>query len=79
MRRLAMPLAPLVLGFLLGPMFEQALRQSIALSGSPTIFFTRPIAFSLIVAAVLVLGFTIVLRHRSRTVSDLIKDSATET
>ena len=79
MRRLAMPLAPLVLGFLLGPMFEQALRQSIALTGSPAIFFTRPIAFSLIVAAVLVLGFTIVLRRRSRTVSDLIKDSATET
>jgi putative tricarboxylic transport membrane protein len=79
MRRLAMPLAPLVLGFLLGPMFEQALRQSIALAGTPMIFFSRPISAGLIVAAVLVLGFTMVLRHRSRAVSGLIKDSATET
>jgi putative tricarboxylic transport membrane protein len=78
MRRLAMPLAPLVLGFLLGPMFEQALRQSIAMAGTPAIFVTRPIAFSLIVAAVLVLGFTVVLRRRSRAVSGLIRDSATE-
>lgn len=79
MRRLAMPLAPLVLGFLLGPMFEQALRQSIAMAGTPMIFFSRPISFGLIVAAVLVLGFTVTLRRRSRAVSDIMKESATET
>jgi putative tricarboxylic transport membrane protein len=78
MRRLALPLAPLVLGFLLGPMFEQALRQSIALTGSPMIFVTRPIPLALIVAAVLVLGFTMALRRRSRMAADLMKDSASE-
>ena len=78
MRRLALPLAPLVLGFLLGPMFEQALRQSIALTGSPMIFLTRPIPLALIIAAGLVLGFTMVLRRRSRMASDLMKGSASE-
>lgn len=37
--------APLVLAFILGPMFENAFRQSLIISGSnPMIFFTRPIA-----------------------------------
>jgi putative tricarboxylic transport membrane protein len=36
--------APMLLAFVLGPMMEQALRQSLGLSyGSFTIFFTRPI------------------------------------
>jgi putative tricarboxylic transport membrane protein len=78
MRRLSLPLAPLVLGFMLGPMFEQALRQSIALTGSPMIFVTRPISLGLIIAAVLVLIFTVVLRRRSRAVSTLMTDSASE-
>ncbi len=37
--------APFVLAFVLGPMFENALRQSLIISGgSPFIFFKRPIA-----------------------------------
>ena len=78
MRRLALPLAPLVLGFLLGPLFEQSLRQSIAMAGTPAIFFERPISLGLVIAAVLVLAFTILLRRRSRTMSELMKDSASE-
>jgi putative tricarboxylic transport membrane protein len=78
MRRLSMPLAPLVLGFLLGPLFEQSLRQSIALQGTPAIFFTRPIPLALIVCAVLVLGVTLWLRRRSREVSQFIRDSTNE-
>jgi len=78
MRRLSLPLAPLVLGFLLGPMFEQALRQSIALTGTPMIFVTRPIPLALIIAAVLVLAFTVMLRRRSRAASALMADSASE-
>ena len=77
MRRLQMPLAPMVLGFLLGPLFEQSLRQSIALQGTPAIFLTRPIPLALIIGAVLVLGVTLWLR-RSRAVSGLIRDSASE-
>jgi len=78
MRRLEMPVAPLVLGFLLGPLFEQSLRQSIALQGTPAIFFTRPIPLALIASAVLVLGVTLWLRRRSRAVAELIRDSTKE-
>jgi putative tricarboxylic transport membrane protein len=78
MRRLQMPLAPLVLGFLLGPLFEQSLRQSIAMQGTPMIFLTRPIPLVLIIGAVLVLGVTLWLRRRSRAVSSLIRDSVSE-
>ena len=41
--------APLVLAFVLGPMLENALRQSLSMAaGSPLIFLTRPIAVTLI-------------------------------
>ncbi len=57
MRRLAFDATPLVLAFILGPMLEQALRQSLILSrGSFAIFVTRPIAAAFFGAmAVLVL------------------------
>jgi putative tricarboxylic transport membrane protein len=79
LRRLEMPLAVLVLGFLLGPLFEQSLRQSIALEGTPGIFFTRPIPLALITAAVLVLIVTVWLRRRSRAVRGLIRESTNQT
>jgi putative tricarboxylic transport membrane protein len=49
--------APLILGFVLGPMFEVNLRRSLLISqGSFSIFFTRPIALgAIIVCAILVL------------------------
>ena len=37
--------APLVLGFVLGPLMEENLRRSMTISrGDPTIFLTRPIS-----------------------------------
>ena len=46
--------APLVLAYVLGPMLEMSLRQSLTISdGSFTVFFTRPIAAVGIVAAIL--------------------------
>ena len=37
--------APLLLGFVLGPMMEENLRRALLLSrGDPTVFFTRPIS-----------------------------------
>src|SRR3990170_690445 len=48
--------APLILAFVLGPMFETNLRQSLLLSkGSFTIFFTRPIAAVFIGLSILLL------------------------
>jgi putative tricarboxylic transport membrane protein len=44
--------APLMLGFVLGPMMEENLRRAMLLSrGDPTTFFTRPISLGLLIAA----------------------------
>ena len=49
-------LPPLILAFVLGPMFEMELRRSLAISrGSFAIFFTRPIAGSFLFLAFLIL------------------------
>ncbi|MDX2157173.1 MAG: tripartite tricarboxylate transporter permease [Hyphomicrobiaceae bacterium] len=79
MRRLNLPLAPLVLGLLLGPLFEQSLRQSIAVAASPLDIIGRPIPATLMAAAILVMGATVVVRRRSSAVGQLIKDSTNET
>ena len=57
MRKNDWPAPPLILGFILGPMFEQSLRQSISMGG-PLIFFTRsiPLIFLILTAIVLVLS-----------------------
>jgi TctA family transporter len=49
--------APLILGFILGPMMEENLRRAMLLSrGDPTVFFTRPLSLALLLmAAALVL------------------------
>jgi TctA family transporter len=49
--------APLLLGFVLGPMMEENLRRALLLSrGDPTVFFTRPLSLAmLLMAAALVL------------------------
>lgn len=52
--------APLILCFVLGPMFEVNLRRSLLISqGSFSIFFTRPIALIAIVACAVLLLFNI--------------------
>jgi putative tricarboxylic transport membrane protein len=56
MRKFDFDTAPLVLAFLLGPMMEVAMRQSLILSqGSFAIFVTRPIAAACLGIAVLLL------------------------
>jgi putative tricarboxylic transport membrane protein len=52
MKRYDWPAAPMVLGLVLGPLFETALRQSLTLShGSFAIFVTRPISAVLLAVA----------------------------
>jgi len=56
MRKFDFDTAPMVLAFLLGPMMEVAMRQSLILSqGSFAIFVTRPIAAACLAIAVLLL------------------------
>ena len=48
--------APLLLGFVLGPMLEEHLRRAMIISkGDPTVFFTRPLSLALLVLALGVL------------------------
>lgn len=58
MRRFDFPVAPAVIGLILGPLAEQQLRRALAISqGDYTIFVTRPISAALLaVAAVALLG-----------------------
>ena len=49
--------APLLLGFILGPMMEEYLRRALLLSrGDWTVFVTRPLSASLLLAAVILLS-----------------------
>jgi putative tricarboxylic transport membrane protein len=55
MRKLKIPAAPMILTMILGPMMEQALRQSLDMSqGDYAILLTRPLAATLLAMAVLV-------------------------
>src|SRR5262245_22748930 len=54
--KLGCPPAPLLLGFVLGPMMEENLRRAMLVSrGDPSVFLTRPISLGFIVATVLIL------------------------
>ena len=54
MKRYDWPPAPMILGLVLGPMFESSLRQSLTIShGTVDIFFTRPISAALMLCALL--------------------------
>ncbi len=56
MRKIDMPIAPLVLGLILGPFLEKSLRTSLEMSaGDFSIFFTRPLCLTLLVLAGIVL------------------------
>ena len=53
------PLAPLVLGVILGPIAETNLRRALMSDGDWTVFFTRPISALFLAAAVLSVIFSI--------------------
>jgi putative tricarboxylic transport membrane protein len=57
MRRFDFPTAPVVIGMILGPMAEQALRQALTISqGDWTTFLTRPISATIMAVAVIALA-----------------------
>lgn len=59
--------APLILAFVLGPMLEDALRQSLIISeGSPKIFFTRPISGTILGLTILLLLSPLIPRIRKK-------------
>jgi len=68
MARLKCEPAPLLLGFILGPMLEENLRRSLLISdGDVTVFFTRPISATLLaVAGALLLSVMLPTLRRKR-------------
>jgi putative tricarboxylic transport membrane protein len=61
------PVTPLLLCFVLGPMFETSFIQSMAMSsGSFSIFFERPISLTIIILAVLLFTFSLVIIRRTK-------------
>ncbi|WP_112874244.1 tripartite tricarboxylate transporter permease [Paracoccus endophyticus] len=59
--------APLLLGFVLGPLLEENLRRAMILSrGDPTTFVTRPISLGLLLASLAVLALVFLPQIRKR-------------
>ncbi|BCH27739.1 tripartite tricarboxylate transporter permease [Mesorhizobium sp. L-8-3] len=68
MARLSFPPAPLLLGFILGPMLEENLRRAMLLyDGDLTIFFTRPLSAVFMVATLALLAIPAVAALRRAT------------
>ncbi|MGH8869918.1 MAG: tripartite tricarboxylate transporter permease [Actinomycetes bacterium] len=66
MRKTDFPTAPLVLAFVLGPLFEQSMRRSLVISqGDPTIFLTRPWAVVFLVLTALLFVGPVITRRRA--------------
>lgn len=68
--KLDIPCAPLVLGFILGPIMESNLRRGLLLSGGNIFtFFTRPISAAFLILTIILLLFPLIMskaRHRKK-------------
>jgi putative tricarboxylic transport membrane protein len=67
MNKFDYPSAPLILALVLGPMFEESLRQSLILSGgSALIFVSHPISAILVVISIALLVSPVIFRKRGQ-------------
>ncbi|MEM1284127.1 MAG: tripartite tricarboxylate transporter permease [Pseudomonadota bacterium] len=76
LRQMNYPMAPLVLGIILGALLDKSLRRGLTLSdGDLTPFFTRPISatFVIIIALSIALGIPAVRRAISRALDSLLR------
>jgi len=65
--------APLLLGFVLGPLMEENLRRAMLISrGDPTVFFTRPISlgFMCVTAFILIIMILPAVRAKREQITD---------
>jgi putative tricarboxylic transport membrane protein len=73
------PVVPLILCFILGPLLEESLLQSMAMSaGDPAIFFERPISLGLLLLAVLLFGISLKLMRRTKKRVEAAQKQKTE-
>ena len=67
LRSLVIPLPPVLLGLVIGPLLEQEMRRSLSISGGDwSIFLSRPIAASLLTGAALAAGVSVWIALRTR-------------
>lgn len=63
LRRFDFPIAPVIIGLILGPLAEQQMRRALAISqGDASVFLTHPLAASLLALAVVSLLAPLVLK-----------------
>jgi putative tricarboxylic transport membrane protein len=66
MRRHGVPLAPTVLGVVLGPLLEQHFRRGMAISGGdPSVFLTRPVSATILALTAAVVLVPMLVRVRA--------------
>jgi putative tricarboxylic transport membrane protein len=71
MLKFGYPMAPIVLGIVLGPIVEDNLRNALAVSDmNPMVFITRPISAGLIVVMAIMVGFWVYIKKRTGPNSD---------
>jgi len=67
--------APLILGFVLGPMMEENLRRALLLAhGDPMVFVTKPISAGFLIAAVILLGIILAPNIRRKREEVFVED-----
>ena len=61
MRLYQFPAAPMIMALVLGPLMENAMRQSLMMSnGNPMVFVTRPVALAIFIVAAIFLALPII-------------------
>ena len=67
MRRFDFPVAPCIIGLILGPLAEEQFRRALGISqGDPSVFFTQPLSATLLALAALCLLVPLIYRLRQR-------------
>jgi putative tricarboxylic transport membrane protein len=75
LKALDYPLAPLVLGVILGPIAETNLRRALMTDSDWGLFLTRPVSLIFLIAAVLSVGWAVRGIIKSRNNQKIAKDS----
>ena len=67
--------APLILGYVLGPMMEENLRRALLIAqGDPTVLITRPISAGFLIAAIILLGIVLAPAIRRKREEVFVED-----
>jgi putative tricarboxylic transport membrane protein len=68
MRRWDIPVAPAVIGLILGPLAETQARRALAISqGDPSVFITHPISASILALSLLLLILPVIIKVLRRS------------